>query len=499
MKQLLLTKKETSYIKHYFRKEARLGIATIIILTLFVYGFLVPNPLISFALSIFGGKFHSYSGVEWEGLSTVFIAVCILAYILPLYVFRFLMNRSGNDLYLSLPIERKRLFYLHYIIGLIYLVVASFILLILYCLFIDIPTILQVRSGMSVGTLFYFILNMYFILLGCCLYTFFTYLVIRCHRLLDAIFIGIAYTVLPVLIYYAAITLCENAADAALISYGYGEDIIEGIRNFLEIPVIAFSIPIQMNLWVQYFASYASQTAVGIEILLLDGIIWIVIAIICYLKAAAAFERIRSEQSGQITDAFITYPLLIPLVTLLLLMFLQRNALITTATCAIGVAYMLANFIAKRKIAFSLRSLLLFLCLAACSYLLFFTLSSTKLFHTVSETPNVDEIDSVTIEITEYGLQQTPSENSMYYMGTSESFDKLKYIIEEHQKLSEYAQPNMDKATPCEFTVYYQYHKKNNHSMDRMYVFYEKDRDFIEALVNRWVQKSIIQNINQAE
>ena len=163
MKQLLLTNTELSYLKYYIKKEARLGITAIIILALFVSGLLLPGALVKIGLILFGGQFDDYSGSGWESMSRVFISVCILAYLLPLYLFRFLMNRSGNDLYLSLPIERKRLFYVHYIIGLFYLITISLLLLLGYSLFVNTLSIYQISSAESFS---YILLNIYFIEIG---------------------------------------------------------------------------------------------------------------------------------------------------------------------------------------------------------------------------------------------------------------------------------------------------------------------------------------------
>lgn len=491
MKQLLLTKTEVTYMKHYFQKEARLGIAAIILLTLFVFGFIVPIPLIELALMLFGG-FDSYEVNDWTSLSLVFIAICILAYLLPLYVFRFLMNRSGNDLYLSLPIERKRLFYIHYLIGLIYLIAASLILLILYCMFVNIPSILE-GSGYSARTMLYFILNCYFILLGGCLYTFFTYLVVRCHTLLDAILMGIAYTLLPLLIYYAGIALLEHASEAVLVSTGYG--IYEGniLMSLLRLPTVMLSIPMQMNLWTQQFASYGTNASFSLEMLMLDGMIWIIFAIGCFFASRKAFVRIRSEQSGQTTDAFFTYPLLIPLVTFLLLTGLQKEALFTVLTLFIAVAFMLAEFFAKRKIAFSFRKLVLFCALALCSYLSFTILTKTMLFNTVQEIPDIDEVETITIDITRYAQEDDSAYSLTTYTGTSIDAEKITYIMKEHEKLLEAAKQNKDdNDSDLAYTVSYQYVMKDDQTINRTYVFNEKDIKRIDVLIDEWQKHAVI-------
>lgn len=498
MKQFLLTKTEVTYMKHYFQKEARLGLAAIIILTLFVFGFIVPIPLIEIALSLFGGEFIFTAAYDRGSLSLVFIAICILAYLLPLYLFRFLMKRSGNDLYLSLPIERKRLFYVHYLIGIIYLIAASLMILALYCMFINIPSILQAESGYSVRVMLYFILNCYFILLGVCLYTFFTYLTVRCHTLLDAILMGIAYTLLPLLIYYAGYALLEHATASVLISTDhsiYGENIL---IDLLKLPAVTLSIPIQMNLWIQHFASCGGETSVSLEMLLLDGAIWIIFAIGCFFASRKAFVRIRSEQSGQTTNAFFTYPLLIPLVTFLLLVSIQGESPLTIITLLVAVAYMLAEFIAKRRIAFSFKKLLLFCALVLCSNLLFLTLTQTKVFGSVKEIPDINDVTSVKIEVIQYVQESEDTYISSQYTGTSSDTEDIAYVMEEHSKLTETAKQSVNESdSDIVYIISYLYESKAQQTVSRSYIFYQKDLNYIKALIEKWQDHHILHETSE--
>lgn len=505
MKQLLLSKSEAVYVKHYFQKETRLGAAVLIILGLLVLGYILPSPILYFGLSLFGGTFDIFGDTDSGNLSLVFLAICILAYVLPLYIFRFLMSRSGNDLYLSLPIERKRLFYVHYLIGLIYLVSVSFFLLIIFCMFSGIDIFSKIIGGYFPAIMIYFLLNCGFILLGCCLYTFFTYIIIRCHTLLDGIIMGIIYTVLPLFFYYAASALCEHVINDTLVSVAGNDNTIEG---FLDLLVAALSIPWQMNLWIKLYCYHELTGVYTLELLILCGIVWLIIAAVCLNGAAKRFMRIRSEQSGQTTSAFITYPLLIPLITFFLLIGFQGEAPISIATAAIAVCYLLADFFAERKIRFSFKRLVLFPALALSSYLLFMMLSSTQMFGTLQEIPSAEQVESVVFDITQdyqenfnhtsSDSQETDINYYPNYTGQSSDPQKIASFIECHRQLVSLAkQHNSESYSGWRYYISFTYTTKNHQNIARMYLFREQDMEHINTLLKELHKQALIQKITE--
>lgn len=486
MRQLLLNQSEILYFKHYFQKEMRLGCALFIILTLFVLGFLTPKPLINLGLIFFGGKDSSASD-----LSLVFIAICLLAYSLPLYLFRFLMKRSSNDLYLSLPIERKRLFYVHYLIGLIYLTAVSFLLLIIFCIFkgLNFIDILQAEFGYM---MVYFILNCGFILLGCFLYTFFTYLTVRCHTIVDAMAMGIIYTLLPVVIYICVVTFGEHVINDTLvsvISVLSTESLFEG---FLDSMTVMLSIPAQMQHWL-LLLSPEWDSGCSIEILCLSGVIWFIFAAGCFNGAQKAFVRLRSEQCGQVSDVFFTYPLLIPLITFILLVGMQRKQIMTIATIVIALGYMLANFLAWRRIHFSIRRCLLFIAMASLSYLLYITCASTNMFGMVKEIPSLDQIEKVDIDI-----MQNYQDEYYGFSGKSVESYKLIHFLEFQGEIVELAKhQNKDQLDEWYYQISFQYVTKDNQSIYRLYVFPKAEAERVAALLKKWQEQKLIEKVYQ--
>ncbi len=209
--------------------------------------------------------------------------------------------------------------------------------------------------------------------------------------------------------------------------------------------------------------------------------------------------RIRSEQSGQITNAFFTYPLLIPLVSFLLLIATQSEHLFSINIILILVAFLLAHFIAYRKISFSIRKLLLFISLAASSFLLFISLTKTNLFGAVKEVPKLEEIDSFTLAVTQY-YANNESSQSTFLIGSGRSDEAIADILAEQAKIMDYKKQHSDNDIYDQaYIVRFQYDTDavEQGFIERTYIFNQKDKEYIEARIAEWKKMHIIQDYTE--
>ena len=251
-----------------------------------------------------------------------------------------------------------------------------------------------------------------------------------------------------------------------------------------------------MNLWIKLYCYHELTGVYTLELLILCGIVWLIIAAVCLNGAAKRFMRIRSEQSGQTTIAFITYPLLIPLITFFLLIGVQGEAPISIATAAIAVCYLLADFFAERKIRFSLKRLVLFPALALSSYLLFMMLSSTQMFGTLQEVPSAEQVESVVFGIT----QDYQGDTNHYpsYTGQSSDPQKIASFIDCHRQLAALAkQHNSEPYLDWRYYISFIYTTKNHQTIERMYLFREQDMEHIYTLLKEWHKQALIQKITE--
>lgn len=481
---LRLSAQEQQYAKHYIQTHFRLAMVVIIVLCLFVLGLLLPESLIMLPLSFFTG---SISGIaDEEGLPLFFISICILAYVLPLFQFRFLMQRSGSDLYLSLPMERKRLFYVHYGIGLVFLVTCALVELLVMICFAG-------PSGNGLNELELngrFVCGVY-ILLGICLYTFFVALVMHCHRILDGMLICIIYTILPVLIYYSLQLFLYHAQNSVMfadsfVSYNTVEDAAAS-HDMIFMFASLLSIPWQMNSWLDVaYGSFGDS----LSFLAAALIAWMIVAVLCYLHARDKMVRMRSELSGQPTQSLLTYPLLIPVLALLFVMAFGNGSIISFPILMILVIYLFAYCFAKRKLTFDVRTLLVYMAIVLISSGLYHLIGKNHWFQTIHEFPTADGIEYMQIEvcvrsdITEFHYKMTDAISDPV---------AIKSLIQDQEALAK-RHEKIPTHESWDTTVTFYYHE--NGKVTVLNYTYNKDmakQEAVDEMLAKWQKQKLLQ------
>ena len=488
---LRLNRQEKQYAKHYVQTNMRLAIVVVMVLCLFVLGLLIPEQLIGIPLFLFDGSLGYYH--EVGGMAMFFISICILAYLLPLFQFRFLMKRSHSDLYLSLPIERKRLFYVHYVIGLLFIVVCAFVELFVMYVF-------SAPKGSEWFALNKTVLMVcaVYILLGSCLYTFFVAFIMHCHRVLDGIFICMIYTLLPLMLYYSLSALFYSVQEQVLEADRFyttikGSYIIEGSDMGSHSVVFIFasllSIPWQMNCWLDVANSsvvVSNETMLFLQIALLA---WLIIAVLCFLHARDVMVRIRSEMSEQPTRSLFTYPMLIPATTLLIILGIGSGKIISLPIMIIFVLYLLAHCFAQRKLTCDVRNIVIYAAIVLLSSAVYHVAMATDCFHTVHEIPPRDQLDAMQVEITTYqeteGYATDISQMISDPVVIKEWVSDHEAVAVQHQKVSN----TLGWSTMISFTYYY-----GDKMEVRSYQFAKQDEEKIHDLIHNWYEKKYLQS-----
>lgn len=490
---LFLNEQEKSYALHYLRTNGRLALVSGIILLLFVMDFLIPNPLVQLVLAVFGGRVVME---EANAVMKLLISTCILAYVLPLFQFRFLMKRSHSDLYLSLPIERKRLFYVHYLIGLCYMGVM--VLMLGMAVFVMsahdygiVPTLGQ--SGL------YFIgygwiivmLVVIFLVLGACLYTFFTACIIRCHNVLDGLLICGAYTLLPLLMYYSLLIFYNTMREHLLIaSYGYEWSLLLSSSDaHINVLAALTSIPWQMNEWVKLFFLGEIDAQVEWTLLLLELLVWVGIAIFAYRNGVDYFVHLKSEESEQPTKSLFTYPLLIPFVSFWLLLAVGDGTLFHMMNLVLFVLYLLAHFFAQRKIALSWRMIAMFVVLLCISNGLYHLGYATNGFNLIHEMPQRERIQSVQVEVQLFELEEgtLAQDIKLYFSEPMQDAEALDAMYTYHQQWLAYADPKVSWDEQIGM-IEVSYELDQGERMVRMYAFPLAHQEYLKQLFQEWLE-----------
>lgn len=488
---LRLTKQERQYAAHYVQTNGRLAIVVIIVLCLFVLGMLIPESLVSLPLAIFSGSLIVSD--EISAMAMFFVSICILAYLLPLFQFRFLMKRSHCDLYLSLPIERKRLFYVHYVIGLLFLISCALVeWLVIYAL-----------SGVKGNAWFtlditVLLVSGIYILLGSCLYTFFVAFIMHCHRILDGILVCMIYTILPVLLYHSFSAFYYSIQEQVMnadVFFVTTNRMMEGSElgsyNIIFLFTSLLSIPWQMNCWLAVVNPSIVIYDETISFLLAALVAWMIIAGLCFLHARDKMVRLRGEMSEQPTRSLLAYRLLIPVMTLFIILGFGGGNILSLPILIIFVLYLLAYCFARRKITFDYRNVLVYLVIVLGCSAIYQIAVTTQCFHTAYEIPRRDQIKAMQVEIsTLYDNEGYGSDYSQVITDPviiDEWIQDHKAVVAMHQKLPRTAQ----WSTTVSFTYYYR-----DKTEVRTYQFTKEEEEKIRRLREKWYEKKYFESLD---
>lgn len=497
MKGLMFQGCEKSYARQYITSHKRLLVILMVVLLLMMIPDFLPSQIILVILSIFLENWM-YND-DGSILYVCMTCIMALAFLLPLYQFRFMMKRDSCDLYMSLPIKRSRLFYVHYVIGAIVLVLSTSIVS-FFCL------MLNISYPMSSFIHFQMIPFMIGIeILGVALYTFYCWLMMKCNSLLDAIMVSLTYTILPLLAVLAIRIFANRIYGMILISSVWDmtsvTDFIWGIGNFVS-PVLAMRSLVTFMLQGSrlFISGYTITFYVWLSV-----VYWILLALMLYRLGRTSFVNRKGENSERKTDSFMTYPVLIPLIMLMLLLCFGTESMVISLI--LFVLYLCMCFFAQRKIKFTMGMIVRYVALFACITGLTRLLVQTHVFDTVYEIPPVETIADVDMQITYleneiFNDEHSSSINQIvreeYQLPNAYSDEEnIKTLINGIELLLDYANKDVVwKDNKKEYDVRIQYGlKKEGSTMNewttRYYYIVNDDTQRFASLLKQWELEGI--------
>lgn len=487
--KLKLDEHEKTYIKQYIKTNMRLIIVSVIILTLVVRN-LVPNSIINIAFRVLG----DYHYGQTQGyFNQLFMVVCVMAYMVPLYQFRFLMKRSSCDLYLSLPISRERLFDLHYLIGALFILVIG--------LFEGGLVLMGVALAKGI-TLLSMVLVVLFCVLGICLYSFFAMIVVRCNTMLDAIVVTGLFTMIPLMLHNAIQSFLVSVESEVLVAMAsYSSDML---YNQLAQTITSFiSIPWLLHLWV-YVADYG-EYALSYILLIVSTLYWFLLGSACYCWGKRFFVKSKGEDREQRTTAFLTYPFLIPAFAFVLLLQFGVGKWAWISIVIIGIIYVIALFFAQRSIRISIKHMIIYVAMVGFIVVGYQACVNTSLFHTIQEVPAVEDVISVELEVQIYDKSKNDTGQNMPIYGvTSKGQIEDTAAIQKILKGNEEIVKNIQKKESHNENLYgwinLNYTDRDFNQIYRSYRISKKEEiEYIEALIEDWINQGIDLEINKEE
>lgn len=307
-----------TYLKYLFRANRNL---------------IVFLAVINLILVIFGDREMFFdNGIVIA--STVAMFECV---IVPIYMLRFLYSKSGVDIYFALPIKRSELV----INNLIFM--TAIIGMVNFCDFL----ICAYRYLSPLGIIFYFFFS--FIIIAFAL-TITSAAALKFNNLIDAGLGITAYILLPVILYFCFSFFFSN--------YLIGIDAFSLIdSNYIFYPSMIIDSLRSINEIIYHGMDFANWSKDIFIILLLGAI--------SLFSLLIDINNYQAEDAGTVSTSYWGYPLIIgvSLVSMLFLVFDGEKDLIVMVQrlAVVLVAYLILNFIYKRKIGISKMAIGIFL------------------------------------------------------------------------------------------------------------------------------------------
>lgn len=362
------------FYKQYIVENRRILITVNLIL-------FVLLPVYSGYVQVWNYNRFSPGNIMTSFITMVTVLFVALSILVPIYNFRFLYKKNYNELYFSLPIERKKLF--------LYISFSGFLTLILSLFLHSLIVLVIVQHLFNQGVLYILLLALEMFVF----YSIATAISVRSNHIFDTLAIGAGYLLLPVAfissINYIVYTMIQRVDALHLI----------GVETYEIVPVlnslyIKFFTPVMMvTEFGQYFFNTVYEVTSSFDFILL--VYWLIIAGGCFYLAYVSFNKRAVEESQETTKTILGYPLLVNLFALCILCMTDA----WFEYLLVFIIYCLVIFFSERKIKISSKNILSFVIVLIASIGLRFSVQQIDLMKRIDMIPTTD-VEYIHMELT---------------------------------------------------------------------------------------------------
>lgn len=490
---------ERSYVRWFWRSNARNLLILCILLSVI--------PLLSYVTTnLYDGDYNKQipfttSLFFYAGVSL------ILAYCMPLYQFRYLMQKRATELFYAMPIKKGRFFLIQFLLG--------------ACILLVLPMLAYVCAILLSSACYaYLDACMFMVLLvgglSFAFYGIVTYFTLKCNNLWDACAVNLGYVVAMLMLFVGVLKIAQSAVQQQLVSFsGNGEEVIsqEFMLSILSLPAsmiyfcsgiceaVYSSLYGEEGLW----AIFREAAGVRLEYF----VYWLMLGLAFVCLAYRVYQKRPQEESEERTSAVQCYPVLIILVTTSLLFLCEMTYGYLQTTSIINILIVLVLYwtmvcFAKRKIHVSKQMVAAFLGMCVLSYGISFVFVKSNGFGRITEMPAETSIASASIalELSDDGIRFEELEGvPIQYLYMEET--KKKEVIDEIYAVHRMALADIElddgSAASAYFTFRVRYRLENGKDISRSYTlpndYYLKMKNQLlewidEGLFDRSLQSS---------
>ena len=329
-------------MKKYFIHVLKKNLIPLAVLTLFCM-LLYVVPL---SVHDYRGWNAGTSSFTFHYCEAIIIALALLAVFIPMYMFAFMMNKRNADMYFSLPITRRKIVLVHFLIGLIMMYAA-------YTVAYWLGFLVALGRIRHLYLIYYLYLYLATLIPAFICYSITAFVFTRANTVVDG--------VISVLLALAMPFFVALAFDALFRSFGNYSWVnsLEQINPFG--PLITATDKLgdgicegTVNRWFHYSGVLPNDTIaerrLSDMILLICHVAWLPIAIAATVGLLFSAKTIKAENCGQISESIFCYKVSIPVYAVTLLYYVFQEEYPVVVICAIVVGLLVLSVIYKRTI-----------------------------------------------------------------------------------------------------------------------------------------------------
>lgn len=455
---------------HYFKS---LFIRKKKLLLLYTFICFMGYPFIMFTDMIV----HKGTSVIQITIASFSFALCvlgILAVVLPIFTFKFSMNKRNVDTYFSIPMNRSHLFKSHYVAPLL----GACVPLILNYLIGGICLMFEVKNGVLVYFQL-FLLLLIGIALFVAFYSFISFFVLKCNNVVDAVLISVSVIILPFLLHLALSCFMESQTANNMLDLNaiplFVNQLLSIIYGFVEIfKSISYdynaTLMVQFNLinwsWMIYYLVVGGMFA--------------------YL-AFQTFKNKKGENAEQLTTEFVTYPFMttvgiFALMLLFNLVYVYDLVGILFSVVALFVVFVIVEGIAHRTTRVSMKSVMKFVVMMILINGFNFVSKETEFFGLNRYVVDYHDYKKITFVIDEYSDEYISTEVSIYpQFELDEDEKELLSFVKEMQAETSKRKKELNYNDWQNISVHVNY-AKNENLQDENYVYFDLEEETITKL-----------------
>lgn len=450
---------EKAYVKWYFKQHRRILITYLIVLISMI---VLPQLLFPYRV------LEDHDVPLMISCYIVFYLNMLLAAIIPIFQFRYLMHKRSVDMYVPLPMKKTTIFWLNYGIGAVLTILPE--------LLFFLNTVWEKAAHDYIGL--YVFVTAILALAALSMYAAVTFFVIKCNSLFDACFAAGAVLMIQLLLVNALNGLLNDVVESVLQGGGSAGEFFP--MNYWESmqPIVAgftwlSSLEIAFFEASLYGGDYLSEWF-AISTLRIPMLIYYLLMCTGFSFAACfAYQKRKSEDSEQKTTSKLIYPLFIALITGTLLIYNTMDIGFFWFTV---VLFFLMNAMAERKLRIHPKAMIALVIYVIALFAISSILTKTNGFGRIHEYYEPSEIRAVQIE-----LYQIPTDAS-----NTLEFDENALLVQEYQRdvglidrtvrlhhhaLESY-HPEEDRESYASLTIHYEL---NNGTYANRYITLQKE------------------------